>query len=47
MSALIRESGYQGPIGILDHRGELDAEQSLRVNLEGLAKLVATFPADE
>jgi len=39
--------GYKGPIGILDHRDELDAEQSLRENLEGLAKLIATFPADE
>ena len=47
MIALIRESGYEGPIGILDHRDELDAEQSLRENLEGLAKLVATVPSDE
>ncbi len=47
MIALIRESGYEGPIGILDHRDELDAEQSLRENLEGLAKLIAASPADE
>ena len=33
-------SGYQGPIGILDHRSELDAEESLSENLAGLAKLV-------
>ena len=32
--------GYQGPIGILDHRPELDAEQSLNENLTGLAELV-------
>jgi hypothetical protein len=32
--------GYDGPIGILDHRNELDAELSLRENLEGLDKLV-------
>lgn len=32
----VRASGYQGPIGILDHRKELDAEISLRENLEGL-----------
>ncbi|MHC4994687.1 MAG: hypothetical protein ACYTGQ_06485, partial [Planctomycetota bacterium] len=33
-------SGYSGPIGILDHRNELDAEESLRSNLEGLKKLL-------
>jgi sugar phosphate isomerase/epimerase len=37
---IIVKSGYSGPIGILDHRGELDAEESLEQNLEGLAKLV-------
>jgi sugar phosphate isomerase/epimerase len=40
MLEMIRESGYSGPIGILDHRNELDAEESLKENLEGLAKLV-------
>lgn len=39
MLTVIRNSGYQGPIGILDHRNELDAEQSLRENLDGLQKL--------
>jgi len=37
---IIAKSGYTGPIGILDHRGDLDAEESLRQNLDGLAKLV-------
>lgn len=37
----IRESGYQGPIGILDHRDDLDAEESLNSNLEGLRALIA------
>ena len=40
--AMIRtllSSGYDGPIGILDHRSELDAEVSLRSNLEGLNKV--------
>lgn len=40
---MIREliqQGYSGPIGILDHRDELDAEQSLRQNLDGLERLV-------
>lgn len=46
MIELVRASGYQGPIGILDHRNELDAEDSLRENLEGLASLVSTIPGD-
>jgi hypothetical protein len=33
--------GYKGPIGILDHRPETDAEESLRQNLEGLRRLVS------
>jgi sugar phosphate isomerase/epimerase len=37
---MIRDSGYQGPIGILDHRGGVDAEKSLRENLEGLKNLL-------
>lgn len=32
----IQESGYEGPIGILDHRNELDAKDSLQENLEGV-----------
>ena len=32
-------SGYRGPIGILDHRSDTDAEQSLRENLAGLRQL--------
>jgi Xylose isomerase-like TIM barrel len=33
---IVQESGYQGPIGILDHRPDLDAEESLRQNLRGM-----------
>jgi sugar phosphate isomerase/epimerase len=40
MLATLIESGYDGPIGILDHREELDAEESLRLNLDGLKKVV-------
>ncbi|MCA9026266.1 MAG: hypothetical protein KDA86_13750 [Planctomycetaceae bacterium] len=39
MLHIVVDSGYTGPIGILDHRSELDAKESLRANLEGL-KLV-------
>lgn len=37
----IAASGYRGPVGILDHRGSVDAEQSLRENLAGLRQLLA------
>jgi hypothetical protein len=40
MLDVIRKSGYSGPIGILDHRVELDAEESLRQNLDGLQKVL-------
>jgi len=36
----VLRQGYQGPIGILDHRSELDAELSLKQNLDGLNTLV-------
>ncbi|HQX53374.1 MAG TPA: TIM barrel protein [Planctomycetaceae bacterium] len=36
MIGLIRNSGYSGPIGILDHREQLDSEESLKQNLVGL-----------
>lgn len=36
----IRQVDYQGPIGILDHRPELDAKESLRQNLDGLKQLL-------
>jgi hypothetical protein len=37
---MIRDSGYRGPVGVLDHRGQLDAEKSLQENLTGLKKLL-------
>jgi hypothetical protein len=39
----IRDSGYQGPIGIIHHREELDAEQGLRQNLDGLQRVLRTI----
>jgi hypothetical protein len=41
MLKVIRESGWQGPIGILDHLVETDSEQTLRENLKGLEKLTS------
>lgn len=41
MLQVIRESGYTGPIGIIDHRSDVDAEQSLRENLVGLRSLLS------
>jgi hypothetical protein len=36
MIRVVTESGYRGPIGIIDHREELDARESLQENLDGL-----------
>jgi hypothetical protein len=40
MIGIIRNSGYDGPIGIIGHREELDAEESLRLNLTGLRSVL-------
>jgi sugar phosphate isomerase/epimerase len=40
MLKIIQTSGYRGPIGILNHRAEVDAEQGLRENIEGLRGLL-------
>ena len=40
MFNILLESGYEGPVGILDHQNHLDAEKSLRANLDGLKKLL-------
>ncbi len=40
MLKTLKASGWQGPVGILNHRTELDAEVALRDNLAGLEKLV-------
>lgn len=40
MFDIIRRSGYVGPIGILDHRETVDAEESLGQNLKGVKTLV-------
>jgi sugar phosphate isomerase/epimerase len=37
---LIRDSGYRGPIGILGHRTDEDAEVTLKKNLDGLERLL-------
>ena len=38
---IIRDSGWRGPIGLLNHVHEEDAETRLRENLKGLDRLVA------
>lgn len=39
MIKVVTESNYVGPIGILDHRNERDAKESLRENLEGVQQI--------
>jgi hypothetical protein len=36
MMKIIQESGWTGPVGIIDHREETDSEETLRENLRGL-----------
>ena len=43
---MIKASGYDGPVGILAHRSEVDAERSLRENIEGLQMLLAKLGDD-
>jgi sugar phosphate isomerase/epimerase len=37
----ILSSGYTGPIGVIDHREQLDAEESLQQNLTGLKSVLS------
>ena len=46
MLEVVRDSGYGGPVGILDHRDELDAELSLQQNIDGLKKLIDALGDD-
>lgn len=40
MIQTIMDTGYDGPIGILGHRQEMDVEVALQQNLDGLSKIV-------
>jgi hypothetical protein len=40
MLKVIRDSGYHGPIGIMNHEEKRDAEVGLRLNMEGLKKML-------
>ncbi len=42
MIQAIIDSGYDGPIGIIDHLPNQDAEKSLRDNLDGLESILST-----
>jgi hypothetical protein len=41
MLEVVLESGWKGPVGILDHRDETDSRETLRLNLQGLDWLIA------
>ena len=47
MLKIVIESKYEGPIGILDHRPEVDSKIALQENLEGLARLLKGEEAEE
>ena len=42
---IVQASGWRGFVGILNHRTEVDAEDGLRRNLDGLEKLVTALRA--
>ncbi|WP_207532757.1 sugar phosphate isomerase/epimerase family protein [Desertivirga arenae] len=46
MMKLVKDSGYKGPIGIINEETHPDAEQGLKINMEGVAK-VAEAIGDE
>ena len=40
MIEVVVDSGYVGPIGVLGHRSEMDVEEALRLNLDGLSAVL-------
>jgi len=40
MLEIVAKSGYTGPLAVQDHCSDMNAEENLKQNLEGLAKLV-------
>jgi len=46
MLCVVLESGYEGPIGILDHDKETDTRETLIKNLKGLDELLAQLQSD-
>ncbi|MDG2391015.1 MAG: hypothetical protein P8M30_17040 [Planctomycetaceae bacterium] len=47
MLRVVQESGYDGPIGILDHQGNRDSKEVLAENLEGVEKLTPMLKAKQ
>ena len=47
MLKVVKQSGWRGPLGILGHRAEMDAEVALRGNIEGLQKLLRQLGDEE
>ncbi|MBC8243564.1 MAG: TIM barrel protein [Verrucomicrobia bacterium] len=45
MLRIVRQSGYKGPLGILDHRSDTDSEVTLRENIDGMKKLLEQLDA--
>jgi len=47
MLKVVAASGYDGPIGILDHQPERDSKDALQENLEGAGKLRAALKQND
>ena len=39
MLQALEDAGYRGPVGILGHREEVDAQQSLQESLDGIERV--------
>jgi sugar phosphate isomerase/epimerase len=47
MLRLVKESGYTGPIGVIDHMGQVDPEVNLRNNLKALKTILSQLHAED
>ncbi len=47
MISVVVKSGYSGPIGVIDHRNELDSKVALRDNMKGLQDMLIEIASPE
>lgn len=47
MMKTLVDVGYRGPVGVLDHRSDTDAEVALQANLKGIARIAQTLDLPE
>ena len=47
MLRVVKESGYTGPLGVIDHMGRVDPEVNLKNNLEALKAILSRLHAED